>query len=96
MKISLIKRDKIKEQIISVLFNHSPLALFTADVASEIARDEEFVKIILQEMKEQGFINLINMNQNGTLYRRRMRWILNSQTYESYKKIHNIKNTENV
>jgi predicted transcriptional regulator with HTH domain len=88
MKISNIKRDKIKEQIISVLFRNSPLALFTADIAHEIARDEEFIKVILQEMREQGFISLINMNQNGVLYKRRMRWVLNAQTYEAYKKIH--------
>jgi len=90
MKISDQKKDKIKEHIIAILFKHSPQALFTSDIAHETARDEEFTKKILQEMKEQGFVNLVNMNQNGKLYSRRMRWRLNSQTYEAYKKLHGL------
>lgn len=90
MRISDQKRDKIKEQIISILFKHSPKTLFTSDISHEIARDEEFTKKVLQEMKEQGFVNLIKMNFNGKLYIRRMRWRLNSQTYEAYKKLHNL------
>ena len=44
MKISREKQEKIIESILALLYEASPRALFTADIAREIARDEEFVK----------------------------------------------------
>jgi len=87
-RISKEKINTIKSNILSILYKNNLRALFTAEIAKIEARDEEFIKKILQEMKEQGFVNMVNMNQMGKIYSRRMRWRLNSQTYEAYKKLH--------
>ena len=47
MKLSQEKRDKIAEQVLSLLYHENPKLLFTAEIAKEIARDEEFIKDLL-------------------------------------------------
>jgi predicted transcriptional regulator with HTH domain len=46
MKISEQKIEKISEQILAMLYSISPKSLFTSHIAKEIARDEEFRKIL--------------------------------------------------
>lgn len=85
MKLSNDKKDKIKEQILSYLFHSFPDEPFTAQIAKEIIRDEEFVKRILFELKEKGFIVAIRKNKNGAAFSRRVRWRLSNQVYDIYK-----------
>ena len=91
MKISEKKREKIFEQILSYLFSQSPKALFTSNIASEIARDEEFVKKLLLDLKKKNLIVEIKKNPQGVDYLRRSRWRLREETYTLYKKIQNNK-----
>ena len=56
MKISKEKRDKISEQILLFLYNSFPTQPFTAEIARELARDEEFIKKLLVELKEKGLV----------------------------------------
>lgn len=86
MKISKEKRDKISEQILSYLFFNSPKLFFTYDIAKEVARDEEFIKDLLLELKSKGLVIQVTKNQEGNLYKRRIRWKLSDQAYEAYKK----------
>jgi predicted transcriptional regulator with HTH domain len=44
MRISLIKKNKIFEQIIFFLYSKSPESVFTSHIAREMARDEEYIK----------------------------------------------------
>ena len=53
MKISDKKKEKISEQILAVLYSNNPKPLFTYKIAQEIARDEEFVKQLLLELKKR-------------------------------------------
>ena len=85
MKISQVKRKKISEQILSTLFSISPRPLFTAHIAREIARDEEFVKNILRELKIKGLVIEIKKNSQGINYLRRSRWKLSDVIYNFYK-----------
>jgi len=85
MKISNEKREKISEQILAILFSVSPKSLFTAHIAKEIARDEEFVKSLLIKLKEKKFIVKITKNPKGKDYLRRSRWKLSELTYQVYK-----------
>ena len=71
MKISNEKREKIYEQIISFLFSVSPKNLFTIEIAREIARDEEFTKKLLLELKEKGIVIEVKKNPQGIKYIRR-------------------------
>ena len=87
-KISQKKKDKIAEQILHYLFTISPLAVFTSTVANEIARDEEFTKILLINLKSKNLIVEINKNPEGTPSTKRQRWRLSDKAYEAYKQHH--------
>jgi hypothetical protein len=87
MKISQKKREKILEQILYYLFSRSPEPLFTSNIALEMARDEEFIKNLLIELKKKKLIVEINKNSKGIEYIRRSRWKLSDKTYELYKKV---------
>tara|TARA_Y100000310_G_C20443860_1_gene697388 strand:- start:208 stop:489 length:282 start_codon:yes stop_codon:yes gene_type:complete len=85
MRISDKKREKISEQILATLFSSTPKSLFTAHIAQEIARDEEFIKGLLLELKSKKLIVEIKKNPKGIDYLRRARWRLSDATYEAYK-----------
>jgi predicted transcriptional regulator with HTH domain len=84
MKLSKEKRDKICEQILFYLFTENPKPIFTAHIAKEIARDEEFVKSLLKELKEKKLVIEIHKNKEGINYLRRSRWKLANETYNYY------------
>ena len=88
-RISQQKKDKISEQILHYLFTISPESKFTADVAMEIARDEEFTKSILLQLKEKSLVNEIKKNPQGIDYLKRQRWTLSPQTFDIYSKHQN-------
>lgn len=85
MYISKEKREKISEQILAYLYLTSPKPLFTFHIAKEIARDEEFVKKLLKEMKKKGLVIEITKNPKGIDYLKRSRWKLSETTYSLYK-----------
>lgn len=85
MKISKQKRDKISEQILAHLYSINPKATFAAHIAREIARDEEFVKSLLLELKSKKLVIEIKKNPKGIEYVRRSRWRLSDKAYEIYK-----------
>ncbi len=85
MKISEQKKEKIYEQILAFLYSSSPKPLFTLNIAQEIARDEEFVKFLLLELKKKGLVLEIKKNPKGIAYTRRSRWKLADNAYQAYK-----------
>ena len=84
-KISQKKKDKIAEQILHYLFTLSPDSVYTNKIADETARDEEFTKSLLQDLKEKNLVVELNKNPKGILYTKRQRWRLSDKTYEAYK-----------
>ena len=85
MKISKEKREKISEQILSFLYHSHPNSRFTADIAREIARDEEFIKSMMLELHGKGLVVDIRKNKEGIKYIRRIRWRLSNNAYSAYK-----------
>lgn len=85
MKISDAKKDRISEQILAFLYSTSPKPAFTYYIAREIARDEEFVKNLLLELKQKGLIAEIRKNPQGEQYLKRSRWKLSDAAYQAYK-----------
>lgn len=85
MRISKEKKNKISEQILAALYSKFPQLLFTSQVAAEIARDEEFVKKLLYELKEKRLIIEIRKNPKGLDYKKRSRWKMDDRTYQTYK-----------
>jgi len=85
MKISKQKKEKILEKILAHLYNLSPKPEFTSNIAREIARDEEFVKKLLLELKNKSLVLEIKKNSKGIDYLRRSRWRLSKAAYHYYK-----------
>jgi len=84
--ISTQKKDRISEQILHHLFTLSPESIFTSKIAESIARDEEFTKVLLLQLKEKKLVVEVNKNNKGLDYKQRQRWRLSNQAYEVYKK----------
>jgi len=91
MKLSKQKKDKIAEQVLSVLYDSYPSPLFTAEIARNIARDEEFIKSIMFELKEKSLVISVKKNSKGQFYVRRVRWSLSNKAYEAYKELNSNK-----
>ncbi|VVB83503.1 Uncharacterised protein [uncultured archaeon] len=89
MKISEQKKEKICEQILAILYSASPKSLFTLNIAKELARDEEFVKSLLINLKKKDLIIEIKKNPKGILYLKRSRWKLGDNAYKAYKEHQN-------
>jgi len=83
-QISQAKKDKIQEQILHHLFTIAPEPQFTSKIAQEIARDEEFTKTLLQDLKSKNLIIEVNKNPSGAQYIRRQRWRLSNHTHQAY------------
>lgn len=92
MNISNQKKEKIFEQILAHLYSITPKPAFTAHIAKEIARDEEFVKKLLLELKGRGLLVEIKKNLEGKEYKKRSRWKLGEKTYLLYKQKQNLRN----
>lgn len=90
--ISKQKKDKISEQILHYLFEISPNSAYTNKIAEEIARDEEFIKLILVDLAKQDLVVCIDKNPSGVKYSRRQRWRLSSEAFAVYKQHQSILN----
>lgn len=84
MKLSKEKKDKISEQILSFLFHSFPKAQFTVSISKELARDEEFIKNLMLDLKDKNLVVSIKKNLKGKDFIRRIRWQLSPQAYNAY------------
>jgi hypothetical protein len=94
--ISKSKKDKIAEQILHHLFSISPESAFTVGIAKEIARDEEFTKVLLRELQSKNLVISISKNKQGKDYLKRLRWRLSNEAYSAYKKHQTQRTSENL
>jgi len=88
MRISQEKKDKISEQILAHLFHNFPKSFFTAHIAKEIARDEEFVKKLLDELNLNDLVTKVKKNNLGEDFLRRTKWRLSNKAHQAYKTLH--------
>ncbi|HJO14679.1 MAG TPA: hypothetical protein QGG70_01375 [Candidatus Pacearchaeota archaeon] len=84
MRIGDQKKEKIVEQILHFLYQSFPKNPFTAEIAREIARDEEFVKKLLLELKEKNIVVAIRKNKEGIVFSRKIKWKLSNKVYDLY------------
>ena len=89
MRISNQTKNKIFEHILSFLFSINPKSAFISNISKEIARDEEFVKKLLQELKTNNLVVEIKKNPQGKPYLKRSRWKLTDPAYKAYKSVAN-------
>ena len=74
--ISEKKKEKLKEEILSLLFSSSPNALYTSRVAEEIIRDEEFTLALLEDLYKKNLVKKIDKNNKGKIFLKRKTWNL--------------------
>lgn len=86
-RISKTKQEKIAEHIISFLFSTTPEAQYTSEVAAEVARDEEFVKVLLLDLEQKKLVNRITRSPDGSEYVRRARWRLSNKAFSAYQQM---------
>ena len=84
MRLSKEKKEKVSEQVLLHLYQSFPKQLFTAEIAKEIARDEEFIKKLLLELKDKNLLIMIKKNEDGKDFIRRLRWQLSRPAYQAY------------
>jgi len=84
-KISQKKVEKIKEDILSVLFDAGIRGMFTKQISDEIARNDEFVLKLLNELEKQKIVKQMRKTKKGTEFIRRKQWTLTTKAYEAYK-----------
>ena len=85
MRISDFKIEKISDQILAFLFSNSPKPFFTSHIAIELARDEEFIKRLLLDLKNKKLVEEVTKNSKGETYTIRKRWKLSDGAYKAYK-----------
>jgi len=85
-RLSAQKKEKVQEQILFHMYNVFPKQIFISDIAKEIARDEEFVKILMQDLEKKNLIVKIDKNPAGITYLKRSRWRLSNEIQEIYRK----------
>ena len=84
--ISNQKKEKISEQILSHLYSIFPNQIFTSEIAKELARDEEFIKLLLKNLEKRQLVIKIDKNPQGLKYSKRLRWRISNKVYKIYKK----------
>jgi len=85
-QISKEKKEKISEHMLSYLFSISPESKYTSLIAKEVARDEEFTKVLLHELEKKKLIVKIDKNSKGEKYLKRERWRISNLAFEAYNK----------
>jgi len=85
VRLSEEKRNRIKSNVLAILYECFPQSLFTAEIAKIEARDEEFIKAIMFDLKEKNLVTAVKKNPKGVFYSRRIRWLLTPQAYSAYK-----------
>ena len=86
-KLSDKKIQKIQEDILSVLFQKDPHAVFANTIAEEIARDNEFVLSLLNDLHKKGLVTVVDKSNRGGSYLKRKRWTLSKSAYKAYNQL---------
>jgi predicted transcriptional regulator with HTH domain len=84
--ISEKNKEKIAEQILFYLYSTFPKQVYTSDIAKELARDEEFIKKMMESLEKKELVVKIDKNPQGFTYSKRLRWRISNKAYEIYSK----------
>ncbi|MBI2673121.1 hypothetical protein HYX19_02575 [Candidatus Woesearchaeota archaeon] len=85
-KISNKNIEKIKNEVLYVLFESKLSGLFTKEIADEVARDDEFILGMLKEFEKNNIIKIVNP-PSKTNFIRRKKWIMTEEAYKKYKEL---------
>ncbi|MFH1332176.1 MAG: hypothetical protein ABIH63_02725 [archaeon] len=83
-RISKKREERIKEEILSVLYENIT-GLSTYRIGEEIIRDDEFTLRLLNEMKVRGLVKEVPKAVTGREYKTKKVWALTKEAFEAYK-----------
>ncbi len=83
-RISKKREDKIKEEILGLLYENIK-GLSTYKISEEILRDDEFVLRLLNEMQGKGIVKQVKKTTKGEEYKTKKMWGLSKEAFEAYK-----------
>jgi predicted transcriptional regulator with HTH domain len=83
-KVSDEKREKLKEEILRIIYENYPAFLYTYQIAENMIRDDEFVLNLLNELKNKNLIRCLEETSGGNIKRK---WGLKKEIYEKYKEL---------
>ncbi|MBI2663129.1 hypothetical protein HYX15_01200 [Candidatus Woesearchaeota archaeon] len=75
--------DKIKNDILYVLYESKLKGVFTKHIGDEIARDDELVLRLLRDMEQAKLVKKISD------FKRRTKWVMEDEAYKKYKEMLN-------
>ena len=84
-KLSKDKENKIKEQILEILYNNFPKMFYTKELADELIRKDEFVLRLLQDLKKNNLLNSYEEKRGRGIKRK---WGVLERVYGEYKKLY--------
>lgn len=79
-RISDKKIEKVKSDILSLLYENNLRSLYTVYIADEIARDDEFILKLLRILQKENLVEQINKGK-------RKKWMMTNKAYKAYSQI---------
>ena len=79
-KLSEKKIEKVKSDILSLLYENNLKPLYTFQIAEEIARDDEFVLRLLRNLERKELVKQANKGK-------RRRWMMTDRAYKTYSQM---------
>ena len=80
-RISSKNREKIKQEILRLLFEANLLLMSTKTIADELIRNDEMILVLLTDLQKLRLIERVGA------YKKRRYWRLTAQAYQEYKKL---------
>ncbi len=77
--------EKIKSEVLSVLYDHNDEGLFTAQIANRVIRDEDFIQNLMLELEKLKVAEKEKLTRKGCSFIRRKRWRLTKKAFDAYK-----------
>ncbi len=84
-KISERNIDKIKNEILYLLYESKLKGIYTKKIADEVARDDEFVLRLLKDLEREKIVKTVNLNK--IKFVRRKKWLMTEEAYKKYKEL---------
>ena len=82
--ISRVKKERLKEEILRIIYENHPAFLYTYQIAEQLIRDDEFILNLLKELKNNNLIACLEESGGRNIKRK---WGLKKEVYEKYKEL---------
>lgn len=83
-KISEDKITKLKEEILSFLYENHPKMFYTYEIANHLIRDDEFVFNMLNNLKNNNLIIQLNLTKGNKIKRK---WGITKEIHAKYSEL---------